>query len=357
MTLQVSIVVEQLRRRVAAGVGRYATGLLDGLVEVADPSVAMGLVASRAAERPDPLSLWDWPVHTSRLPGPLLTRLWDRGWARPRPGGITHATSFAYPRAAGPLTVMVHDVAFLEVPEAYPARGRRWHERRLAHTLAVADRMIVPASRTADALVGAGAEAGKVVVIPEGADHLPVADEPAAQALVDGLGVGDKLILTVGTLEPRKNLHRLFDAFVAAGLNRDGWNLVVVGAAGWGEQVDVLPDGIVLAGNPVDAVLAGLYAKATLFAYVPLAEGFGLPPVEAMRAGVPVLASTEVPSVGVAAMMAAPHDTDAIAGALRRLADDPGLREELAARGLEHAGTLTWRACAAAHLDLWRSLE
>ena len=349
-----SIVVEQLRRRVAGGIGRYAAGLLDGLREVVEPAQTMELIASRPVGQPDPLLAWGWPVRASALPGPVLTRLWDRGWDRPRSDGITHATSFAYPRRSGRLSVMVHDLAFREVPDAYPARGREWHERRLAHTLRHADRMVVPAARTADALVTAGADHTKVVVIPEGADHLPDPDQAAARALLRRLGVDGQYVLTVGTLEPRKNLPRLFEAFTAAGL--DGWSLVVVGAEGWGERVSSPPAGVVLAGNPDDATLAGLYAGAAVFAYVPLAEGFGLPPVEAMHAGVAVVASAEVPSVTGAALTVAPTDTAALAAALEVLAADVSRRADLAARGAEHVAPLTWRACAEAHLEVWRSL-
>jgi glycosyltransferase involved in cell wall biosynthesis len=118
-------------------------------------------------------------------------------------------------------------------------------------------------------------------------------------------------------------------------------------------------DGVVAVGHVEGATLSGLYAGATAFAYVPLAEGFGLPPVEAMVAGTPAVVSTAVPSVTEAegdapALLVDPNDTDAIAVAI---VCDRTLAEALRARGTSFATSLTWEAAAAGHLALWERLS
>lgn len=357
----VSIVVEQLRRSVSGGIGTYARGLLSGLAELGEARPEIELVASRARERPDPLAALGFGLATSRLPGPLLTRLWDAGWPLPATGAVTHATSLAYPRPRARLAVMVHDLAFREAPETFPARGRAWHERRLAAAVAGADALVVPSERTAAQLVAAGASGPVVHVIEEGADHLPRPDLAGADALLRQLGVDGPFVLTVGTLEPRKNLPRLFDAYRAMRAGPHGRAgapmLVVVGPTGWGDAVADPPEGVVLAGKVDDGVLAALYAHALAFVYVPLLEGFGLPPVEAMIAGAPVIASDTVPSVAAAALLVSPVDTPALADALAAVITDPGLRADLSARGRARAAELTWRRAAEAHVALWESLS
>jgi glycosyltransferase involved in cell wall biosynthesis len=110
------------------------------------------------------------------------------------------------------------------------------------------------------------------------------------------------------------------------------------------------------AGNVSDEVLHALYSRARVFVYVPLLEGFGLPPVEAMHAGAPVITSHAVPSVGDAALRVDPLDANEIAGAIVAVATDDALRSDLKARGAARAAQLTWRAAAAQHVDLWKSV-
>jgi glycosyltransferase involved in cell wall biosynthesis len=122
-------------------------------------------------------------------------------------------------------------------------------------------------------------------------------------------------------------------------------------------------DGIVFAGSVSDAVLTGLYRRARVFAYVPLTEGYGLPPLEAMRAGTPSLIGNEVPSVvdleepgPPPALIVDPVDVEAMAEGLIVLATDETVRAELVARGEAHARSRTWRTAAHQHIGLWRSL-
>jgi glycosyltransferase involved in cell wall biosynthesis len=325
--VDVALIAEQLRRKVPGGIGTYVRGLVRGFAEL----------------DVDDVSLRPW---TSRLPVPARTRLWDRGVGSVS-ADVVHAPSFALPGRARRLVVTVHDLAWRRVPDTFPRRGRLWHERALHRALAHAAAFVVPSSAVADDLLAAGAAANAVHVIAEGSDHLP----PPTPSAIEG-----DFILTVGTREPRKNLAGLVAAYEKA-LPRlpARWPLVVVGGRGWGDGDVSHPDVVVLDGVD-DAALAGLYEAARLFAYVPLFEGFGLPPLEAMRAGVPVVASTAVPSAAEAALTVAADDVAAIADALVTASLDDGVRRQLRELGAARATELTWAATAAAHVDLWRAL-
>jgi glycosyltransferase involved in cell wall biosynthesis len=356
--VKVTIVAEQLRRSVPGGIGTYTRGLLTGLRDVA-PHLDVALHASRATARPDPLGAWaPWPVRASPLPGPLLTRAWDRGWLGPPRGrgdGVLHATSLAFPPPRrAPLTLMVHDVAWRQVPDAFPPRGRRWHEDALRRAVDVATRIVVPS----DAVRQQVSAMAPVVVVEEGCDHLPSPDHVAARRLLTeaGLRMDAGYLLTVSTLEPRKNLRTLVAAYHRSELMVP---LVVVGAKGWGDAIDVDDDdrrGVHLVGAVEDATLAALYAGALAFAYVPVVEGFGLPPVEAMHAGVPVVAGDAVPSVGDAALVVDSADADAIAGALLTVMSDDAVRARLIETGRRRAAQLTWAEAAKRHVALWEEV-
>jgi alpha-1,3-rhamnosyl/mannosyltransferase len=170
----------------------------------------------------------------------------------------------------------------------------------------------------------------------------------------------------VGTLEPRKNLGRLVQAFRRArAALPEPWPLVIVGPTGWGRGARPHEtDGVVFTGSVPDPVLSGLYYRARAFAYVPLTEGYGLPPLEAMRMGTPSLVSAEVPSVNdigapgpAPARIVDPYDIDDMANGLVAVLTDEPLRDDLTARGARLAGARTWQATAREHIALWRGLR
>jgi len=285
--LRALVVVEQLRLRSPGGIGTYARGLLQGLGELGDGTPELELLASRPPGRPDPLEALGHPVRASVFPGPVLTRLWDRGvLSAPSGFDVVQAVSLATLETGGtPLVSTVLDLLWRRLPEAYPDRGRAWHEAALHRSLRRAERWIVPADVVAHDLIDAGAPEAGVTVIPLGSDHLPPPDDAAGAALLARLGVDGPFLLSVGTLEPRKNLPRLLDAYRRVrGELPEPWPLVMVGPTGWGEQLPA-QDGVVCTGLVAPAELSSLYARARLLAYVPLIEGFGLPPVEAMVVG------------------------------------------------------------------------
>jgi glycosyltransferase involved in cell wall biosynthesis len=347
--VRVTLVAEQLRRRVPGGIGTYVRGLTQGLRDLGPSTPDVTLVASGA----DRVGHLGFPVRTVPLPTPLLTRAWESGLLSVS-GDVVHASSLVVPwRGRGPRAVMVHDLAWRVVPEAFPPRGRRWHEAAFGRALERAAVLVTPSTVTAEAVADAGADGDRLVVIEEGCDHLPPPDEIAGRAVLESLGVAGPYLLTVATLEPRKNLAGLVAAYaIVRPLLPEPWPLVVVGPNGWGPTVAPVA-GVVLAGAVPDAVLASLYGRARCVAYVPLMEGFGLPAVEAMHAGVPVVASP-LPSAGSAALVVDPLDVEAIADGLLVASVDETRRRELVASGLTRAAGLRWQDCAARHVEVWQ---
>lgn len=356
---RVLMVVEQLRRATPGGIGTYARGLLQGLAELEPGRVPeVELLASHPrwsrAVGGDPLANLGYPVRNSMFPGPVLTRGWDRNVLRaPKGFDVVHAVSLAtLDPGPAPLVSTVHDLLWRRLPDAYPARGRVWHEAALQRALRRAERFIVPAETVASDLQKAGAHPDDITVIPMGCDHLPPPDLAAGSALLARLGVHGPFLLSVSTVEPRKNLVRLTEAYQEIRESLPGpWPLVLVGPSGWGEQITAR-SGVVLAGLVTPGELSALYSTTRLLAYVPLIEGFGLPPVEAMVFGAPVVASP-LPSTAGAAHEVDPRDSASIAAGLLTVAIDEGERARLQLAGHRRAAELSWSMIASSHVALW----
>jgi glycosyltransferase involved in cell wall biosynthesis len=237
-----------------------------------------------------------------------------------------------------PTVLTVHDLAILRAPGAFPRWHRLYGSAGLRRVLRSADAVVAVSEFTRDEVVElAGVPADRVRVVPNGVDPVFVPDGPR----VDG-----DYVLAVGTLEPRKNLARAVEAAQVAGVE-----LRVVGARGWG-GVDV--DGWV--GEVPDTELAALYRGARCVLYPSLYEGFGLPVLEAMACGVPVVTSrgTAMEEVaGEAAVLVDPLDVSAIA---EGIATSAARRDELVRVGLERARAFDWKQSADDVVELWREL-
>jgi glycosyltransferase involved in cell wall biosynthesis len=373
--------VEQLRRAVPGGIGAYARGLLAGMAQcAADGDEAdVTLLASRRPGRlgggsgrtPDPLAEFGRPLRLSVLPGPLLTRAWDHGLVRAPAGyDVVHSISTAFPPLAGAgrarSVVTVHDVAWRRHPATTTTRGVKWHEDALRRARASNAALVVTSKLVAADLVDDGVDADRITIVHGGSDHLVPEDPGQTDALLHRLGVSGEFLLTVSTLEPRKNVDRLLKAYaLARAALPEPWPLLVVGPTGWGPVLTSPPDqaGVVFTGAVTDAALSGLYRRARAFAYVPLTEGYGLPPLEAMRMGAPAVIANEVPSVidigepgPAAALIVDPLNVEEIAAALTTVLTDDVVRADLSARGEAHARSRSWRTAAHQHIGLWKSL-
>jgi glycosyltransferase involved in cell wall biosynthesis len=303
-----------------------------------------------------------------------LARLWTHGrlgpeLARARPDVAfipAHVVPIGRPRNA---VVTIHDLGYLAFPAAHTARRRLELHLTTLWSVRAARRVIAISAATRDDLVRHyRADPARIAVVHHGlsgAQFRPAAPDEVAAAR-ERHGLRRPYFLYLGTLQPRKNLERLIDAFArAAGSGALGEaELVIGGRRGWlSEQIERragalgLSGRVRLAGYLPDADLPALLSGALAFAFPSLYEGFGLPVLEAMACGAPVLtsATSSLPEVaGDAALLVDPHDEAAIAAGLARLAADAGLRAELRERGLAHAARFTWERCARETLDVLR---
>jgi glycosyltransferase involved in cell wall biosynthesis len=255
---------------------------------------------------------------------------------------VLHCPTFRGPlhRPACPLVVTVHDLAVLRQPEAFN-QWTRQYSRLSASRVARAARLVIAVSEQTkrDVVELLGVPADRIRVIPNGVSDVFSQDGQAEE--------GD-YVLAVGTLEPRKNLPRLAEA-----TRRLGVELRVAGASGWGD-VALPQDGVRTLGRVSDQELARLYRGARCLAYPSLAEGFGIPIVEAMASGTPVVTSRGGATeelAGRAAVLVDPLDVASIAAGLE---EATARREELVRAGLERARAFTWGETAHRTAEVYR---
>jgi alpha-1,3-rhamnosyl/mannosyltransferase len=282
------------------------------------------------------------------------------------PVDVFHATNFllVHPVERAKRVVTFHDLTAMLFPQWHPAKRLREMRVGLPVSAALADRIIAVSRATKDDVVRhLAVDPERVAVVPLAVDAsfrpLAAADVDAALAPL-GLVRGTYLLF-LGTLEPRKNLPRLLDAAVRAGA--EVGPLVLAGADGWGTD-ELRPRIAELArqgrvrplGYVAETLRPFLLSGARVFVYPSLYEGFGLPPLEAMACGTPVITSnvSALPeTVGDAALLIDPLDVDALAASIRRLWEDEALRRELRARGLARARDFSWERTARLTLEAY----
>ena len=329
----------------ATGIGKYLLGALSGLAEAAGDAhevVAFAVVGPRG-RRAVPRALAGTAVERRVVFFPAA-RVWRGVWmrvARPplerllgRFDALHFSDWWAPPQRGGVRATTIHDLVPLRFPDWVPAATRRLHLAKYENAARTCDVVFVNSRFTADDVTETlGIPSERIRVAHPGAGPAFRPDGPVAE-------LGRPYLLSVATREPRKNLGNLVTAH---GLLGGEVGLALAGAEGWGADETGDADSVVRLGYVADARLPELYRGAAAFVYPSRFEGFGIPVIEAMACGTPVVASSH-PSLdeacGDAAVRADPESPEAIAEAIREALTR---RDELAARGLEHARRFSWR--------------
>ena len=382
--MKVDFLAEQLCARVPGGTGRYAAQLLRCL---SSPSAVGGststsagvspgarldnhldvrAVVGRACPAVDEITS---SVHTLGLPGPALARLWERGLPPALGAGrdIVHAPTLLVPpvRQGAALVVTIHDVVPWTHPETLTPRGTAFHRRMGARAAREADLIITPTQHVARQVREVLAPRGRVEAISLGVTPLPVpSDAPARRAR---LGLTDHpYVLFVGTHEPRKGLDVLVTALSLPELAATGLDLVVVGGSGWG-GVDVpslaasagVTDRVHLLRGIDDVDLAAVYDASSALVLPSRSEGFGIPVVEALSHGIPVVTSDDPALLETAAgfgEVAPVGDAEGLARAVAVATSGAPHVRERAHAGRRHAATVTWERAALRTTEAYRSV-
>jgi glycosyltransferase involved in cell wall biosynthesis len=350
--MRAALHVGQLLQPIPGGIGRYVRHLLDAL-----PATGVDVIPFAAGAAPGPLAGY---VDLGPPTGAARYELWHR-LRQPVvrvDAEVVHAPSLAVPPTGRcPLVVTVHDLVFLHQPEHLTRRGVSFHRRGLHLARRSAAAFVVPSAFVADELADVGVDRERIHVAHHGVDA-PATARADVDATLARLGVRPPFVLFVGTVEPRKGVADLLDAHAALRREHPDLGLVVVGQQGWGDPPDLDRPGVVVAGRAGDDDLDALYRTATVFALPSSYEGFGMPVVEAMARGCPVVTTTAgaLPEVcDGAATLVAPGDTDALADALAGLVDDADRRRAADDAGRARASAFTWAASAEAHAAAYRA--
>ncbi len=351
----------------SAGIGRFVRNLVRAVADTDHDNEYVLVHAApnqgRTIEMPTAANITSRQL---RFRERLMTILWHRLHLPvpidlvTGPLDIFHSPDFVLPPVRrGVRIVTVHDLAFLIHPECADHHLREFLERAVPRSAAEADYIIADSENTRnDVICLLDAKPDRVFVVHGGVDSsFRPASSDAVTEVRNTYELNDRYVLAVGVIEPRKNFPRLIEAY-SRFRARTGMDcqLVIAGGKGWLSEETFsqaerspFPSDIRFTGYVPDKDLAALYTGAELFAYPSLYEGFGLPVLEAMACGTPVVCAntSSLPEfAGDAALLVSPEDSDAIADALEAVCTDSGIREGLTQRGTERAAEYHWERSA-----------
>jgi len=363
-----------------AGIGRYARGLVEALVHLDEGNEYRLFVAGRGGS----FRRRRWPSNVRLCVAPFSHRNLTRIWHRLRlplpievftgPLDLFYSPDFVLPPVWRARTLLtVHDLSFVRYPQTADPRLYRYLNVAVPRSVRKADHILADSRNTASDLTKLwGVPSTKISVLYSGVEPRfhPLTDLVELSRARTRYGLPSHFILSVGTLQPRKNYERLIRAFSQLPSEMPseagGLKLVVAGSKGWLYQpiFDTvrelgLEEAVLFPGFVPDEELPALYNLADLFVFPSLYEGFGLPVLEAMACGTPVVCSStsSLPEVvGNAALLVDPLDVTGWAQAMRLALDDEELRRELVARGLAQARRFNWGRAAEKLLGICQSL-
>jgi glycosyltransferase involved in cell wall biosynthesis len=346
-----------------AGNETYAVNLIEALAKVDQSNqytlyVTRQSAIDRFANRWPNFKLKRTVPHTPlvRIPVTLSAEL------RRNPVDVLHVQYTAPPLAPCPVVATIHDLSFEHLPETFNRRSRAQLRLTVRRTARKAAQILTLSEFSRQDIVDTYSIApDRVSVTPAAAasDFKPIEDETELRKIREAYGIERDYILSVSSIQPRKNLIRLIEAYSCLrGLRPEGKlpQLVLVGKRGWldnetfrAAQRHSANNDIAFTGYVAERDLPALYSGATCFIYPSFFEGFGLPVLEAMQCGVPVIAGnrTSIPEVvGEAGLLFDPFDTNSLVQALTRMLDNPEYRAALRIQGLERAREFDWKQTA-----------
>lgn len=352
------------------GDATYWRGLIEGLSHL---DMDDEIIVYLDARLPEPNTAISRSIR-ARVLSASWGRLWS-AWVLPkalREDGVevAHVQYTIPPRMPCPAITTIHDVSFKKFPEFFSRKDRMILDRAVKYAKKRAAKIIVPSEFTRNEIVNLyGVAPDKVAVTYEGVDDQfrTMANADAADLVAEKYGIESPYVLTVGVIQPRKNLRRLLEGFAKLKQSHPcEHKLVVVGKYGWKEsglerhvkQLGLGGD-VILTGYVPYEDLPALYGAADVFVYPSIYEGFGLPPLEAMACGTPVITGNRasLPEViGEAGLMVDPFDPDFFADALDRLLFDRLLRAEMFALGLDQAANFSWDTMARQTLAIYHEV-